>query len=406
MSYIPRYLEDVVLETSRTFKVLYVGGPRQVGKTTILRHLAEKIGVNYVTLDDRDARELAIRDPRLFLEQYRSPLFIDEVQYAPEIFSEIKLRVDASDKHGQYWLTGSEQFSMMKNVRESLAGRVGILTLLGLSHAELRKQSKLSEPFIPLRTELSETRDVSVGEIFKEIKEGAFPARYQQNVPTLESFYNSYVQTYIERDIAKLFHVSKLSNFEIFLQLCAARTGQLLNMSDLARDAGISVHAASEWLSILESGRQIYLLRPYFTNISKRLVKTPKIYFLDTGLAAYLTRWNSAEALRSGAMAGAFFETFVITQLIKSYLFRGIEPPIYYLRDKDGHEIDLLIEHSGKLTPLEIKLSASITAADVAPTEFWRKEIKNIENGAIICATDKISTFDRYTQLIPCTLIS
>ncbi|MBI3459025.1 ATP-binding protein [Candidatus Azambacteria bacterium] len=406
MKYITRYLEDSIIEIHRTFKVLYVGGPRQVGKTTTLRKLAKKLGVNYITLDDRIIRELALRDPHLFLEQYPSPLFIDEVQYAPGLFSEIKVRVDASDQCGRYWLTGSEQFAMMKNIRESLAGRVGILTLLGFSHAEIKGVKKIVTPFLNPKQILLRKKGDSINDIFTEIHRGSFPGLYQLNSPQTEIFYNSYIQTYLERDIAQLFHVAKLANFEIFLQLCAARTGQILNMSDLARDAGISLHAASEWLSILESSRQIYLLRPYYTNIPKRLVKMPKLYFLDTGLAAYLTRWNSPPSLQSGAMKGAFFETFVIIQIIKSYLYRGIEPPLFYVRDKDGHEIDLIIQREQKLFPIEIKCSANISTDDLVPIRFWRQAGLSLGQGSIICAVDKVSVFDKDTRLIPCHAIT
>ncbi len=404
MNYIQRYLESTVLETNKSFKVLYVGGPRQVGKTTMLQKLAGQLGMNYVTLDDREAREFALRDPGLFFKQYTCPLLIDGVQYAPELFSEIKYIVDKSDTRGQFWLTGSEQFSAMKNVRESLAGRVGILTLLGFSTAELLHTAKLPAPFSPLA--YGAVGDTSAQELFTNIIRGSFPARYQPEAGSTESFYNSYIQTYLERDIAQLFNVSKLADFQVFIQLCAARTGQTLNMSDLARDAGVSVPTASDWLNILESGRQIYLLRPYFVNISKRLVKAPKLYFLDTGLAAYLTKWRTGESLQFGAMAGAFFETFIVSEIIKSYLFRGIEPPLYYLRDQEGHEVDLLIDEGQRLLPIEIKLSATISSADVTPTVFWRKKIKNLGPGAVVCAVQKASTFDRETTLIPYALIS
>lgn len=407
--YVPRYLEETIQRVLRTFKVLYVGGPRQVGKTTLLLHLAKKAHVAYVSLDDLAQRKLAREDPALFLDQFATPLFIDEVQYAPELFPVIKLRVDRSTKRGQYWLTGSQQFAVMKHVRESLAGRVGIVSLLGFSLAERAQYPLSNTPFLPQQTVRGaqvEKTPMAPRILFTHILRGSFPTLTQRPAPSLDTFYNSYLQTYLDRDLRELFHVGKISAFHTFLQLCAARTGQLLNYSDLARDAGISVHAAREWVSILEQGLQIYLLHPYFPNVAKRLIKTPKLYFLDTGLAAFLTKWKTAETLMSGAMAGAFFETFVVSEIVKSYLFRGLEPPLYYLRDKEGHEIDCVIAREGKLYPIEIKLSSRVTEDMMRGMRYWRKKLRLATHGAIITAGNARVPLDREHTMLPAASIA
>lgn len=406
--YIHRYLEDVVKSVSKSFKVLYLGGPRQVGKTTLLRHMSEKLKMNYVTFDDLTLRAFANDDPELFLETYKSPLLIDEVQYAPKLFSYIKIKVDSSDQTGRYWLTGSQQFSVMKNIQESLAGRVGILNLLGFSCAEENLIKKQGIPFdLENFNKIGFAEKFSVQQLFKTIHRGSFPALVNNPKQDLEFFYNSYLQTYLDRDLRDIFGVQKLSEFRVFLQLCAARTGQLLNFSELARDAGVSVHAAKEWIQILEGTSQIYLLRPYYKNISKRLIKAPKLYFLDTGLAAFLTKWQSAETLFNGAMAGPIFETFVVSEIIKSYFYRGKQPPLYYYRDKEGREIDLLIEEEDKLVPIEIKRAMNITDDDVRHIKYFQKNIRESSGkGAVICLDKALRPFDRNIQIVPVGCIS
>lgn len=403
--YTPRYIEDTILKTHQTFKILYLGGPRQVGKTTVLLHLAKTFKFNYVTLDDLTARRLAKTDPELFLQQYARPLFIDEAQYAPELFPYLKLYADQSNQNGQYWLTGSQQFSVLKNVRESLAGRVGILNLLGFSLAEIQKQPQEKLPFLPTR-KTPATKHLTIQQIFNFIFTGFFPIFYGKNQPQYETFYNSYLQTYLDRDLNDIFQITKLAEFHTFLQLCAARTGQMLNFSDLARDSAISVNAAREWINILESTRQIYLLRPYYKNISKRLIKAPKLYFLDTGLAAWLTRWKTPETLMSGAMSGAFFETFVISEIVKSYLFRGQEPALYYFRDKEHHEVDLLIEENGMIYPIEVKLASNINGADFKGISYIRNKFDNIADGAVISVSKQEYPFDRHNKIIPVSFVS
>ncbi|MBI4994287.1 ATP-binding protein [Candidatus Peregrinibacteria bacterium] len=403
--YIPRYLEDVILGIHKTFKVLYLGGPRQVGKTTLLLKIAEKTGMNYVSLDDLSVRALAKGDPDLFLQKYSAPLLIDEVQYAPELFPYIKIRVDKNAKNGLYWLTGSQQFSIMKNVKESLAGRIGIVNLLGFSLAEEKRLPKTKNAFLP-GNKIKNHIVTGFNDIFNRIFRGSFPILALKNRPSLETFYNSYLQTYIDRDLRDIFNVSKISVFHTFLQLCAARTGQILNYADLARDANISVNAAQQWIAILENSMQIYILRPYYKNISKRLIKSPKIYFLDTGLAAFLTKWKTPQAISSGSMAGAFFETFAVSEIIKSYLFRGQEPPLYYFRDKEGHEVDLLIERNNKLYPVEIKLAAQINNTHLKNIIYLRNNGVCTGKGAVVCLAREELPISRLDSIMPVGVIS
>ena len=403
MMYIPRYLERTILRLHRSFKILYLGGPRQVGKTTILKHLAEKLIMNYVTLDELGERKLAKHDPELFLQRHPSPLFIDEVQYAPELFSALKIRVDQSDRKGRYWLSGSQHFSMMKNVRESLAGRIGIMNLLGFSEHESLKLPALRFPFYPKPQRSKKPFGVrlSVPEVFSKIHRGWFPSLFSRSAPPLEAFYNSYLQTYLDRDVRDHFQIEKISEFQDFLRLCAARTGQILNISDLARDAGVSVHAANTWIRILESSLQIYLLRPFSRNVSKRFIKAPKLYFLDTGLAAFLTLWKSPETLAAGNMAGAFFETFVIAEIVKSYLHRGELPPLYYFRDKEKHEVDLIIERNGMFSPIEIKMTANPTMADTRGIQYFQEKFPSVGKGTLICLRQTPLTLNDRLEALP-----
>jgi len=294
---------------------------------------------------------------------------------------------------------------VLKNVQESLAGRVGIVSLLGFSLAEIQETLYLEEPFRPDLPWVQQTFAASTPQLFDHILRGSFPALWDETPLRREVFFSSYLQTYIDRDLRDIFGVTKLSEFHTFIQLCAARTGQVLNYSDLARDAGISVHAAREWINILISTRHIFLLEPYFANIGKRLIKSPKLYFLDTGLGCYLTKWNDAGSLQAGAMAGAFFETFVVSELVKSYLFRGHQIPLYYLRDQQGHEIDLLIADGQALYPVEIKLASSIKTRDIEHIRYYRSRLK-LGKGAVISSTLQPYALDAETQVLPFSSIS
>lgn len=401
--YIKRTSEDVIKKLSKQFKVVLVTGARQVGKSTLLKHCDENR--NYVSLDDLSERELAINEPKLFLETHKAPLIIDEIQYAPNLLSYIKLIVDKSDKKGQYWLTGSQQFHLMKNVSESLAGRVGILDLMGLSLAEL-SQTPNNEPFFPDLEYIEERREkhknYSTSDIFKIIYNGSFPAlNNQDEFQDRNAFYSAYIRTYIERDIRDLSSISNEMKFLNFIRVVAARTGQVLKYSELANAVDISEPTAKTWLSVLVSSNIVYLLEPYYRNITKRMTKMPKIYFLDTGLCSYLTGWSSPEVIEKGAMNGAFFETFVVSEILKSYRHNGERPLIYWYRDTQQKEIDLLIERDGKLHPIEIKLTSN-------PNKSMLKHFNVLVNqgyGGLICMRESDIPLTEEVSAIPISYI-
>ena len=401
--YIKRTSEDVIKKLSKQFKVVLVTGARQVGKSTLLKHCDENR--NYVSLDDLSERELAINEPKLFLETHKAPLIIDEIQYAPNLLSYIKLIVDKSDKKGQYWLTGSQQFHLMKNVSESLAGRVGILDLMGLSLAEL-SQTPNNEPFFPDLEYIEERREnhknYSTSDIFKIIYNGSFPAlNNQDEFQDRNAFYSAYIRTYIERDIRDLSSISNEMKFLNFIRVVAARTGQVLKYSELANAVDISEPTAKTWLSVLVSSNIVYLLEPYYRNITKRMTKMPKIYFLDTGLCSYLTGWSSPEVIEKGAMNGAFFETFVVSEILKSYRHNGERPLIYWYRDTQQKEIDLLIERDGKLHPIEIKLTSN-------PNKSILKHFNVLDNqgyGVLICMRESDIPLTEDVSAIPISYI-
>ena len=401
--YIKRTSEDVIKKLSKQFKVVLVTGARQVGKSTLLKHCDENR--NYVSLDDLSERELAINEPKLFLETHKAPLIIDEIQYAPNLLSYIKLIVDKSDTKGQYWLTGSQQFHLMKNVSESLAGRVGILDLMGLSLAEL-SQTPNNEPFFPDLEYIEKRREnhknYSTSDIFKIIYNGSFPAlNNQDEFQDRNAFYSAYIRTYIERDIRDLSSISNEMKFLNFIRVVAARTGQVLKYSELANAVDISEPTAKTWLSVLVSSNIVYLLEPYYRNITKRMTKMPKIYFLDTGLCSYLTGWSSPEVIEKGAMNGAFFETFVVSEILKSYRHNGERPLIYWYRDTQQKEIDLLIERDGKLHPIEIKLTSN-------PNKSMLKHFNILDNqgyGGLICMRESDIPLTEDVSAIPISYI-
>jgi len=359
MNYRTRTLESFFLNASGQFPVMLVTGPRQIGKTTFLAHLAGKER-RVVTLDDPLVRALAVDDPALFLQRFPPPLLIDEIQYAPSLLPHIKMAVDSDGRAGAFWLTGSQQFHLMRGVSESLAGRVGVVQLLGFSNREL-VGDPMSAPFCPDPKTLNGRREAPLllPELFFRIWRGSFPALHQNAAADRDIFYSSYVQTYLQRDVRDLANVGDERAFLRFLRACAARTGQMLNMQNLCRDCDIHAATGKRWLSILESSGLIFLLEPWHSSFNKRLVKTPRLFFLDTGLAAYLTGWTTPETLEAGAMSGAFLETWVVGEILKSWWHNGRRAPMYYFRDKDGQEIDIVMELDGTLHPIEIKKSAN-----------------------------------------------
>ncbi|OGI02204.1 MAG: ATPase [Candidatus Melainabacteria bacterium GWF2_37_15] len=401
--YLKRTLAKHLKKISGTFPVLLLTGPRQVGKTTLLQHL-EPDERKYVTLDDPIIRSLAQEDPALFLERFKPPVLIDEIQYAPQLFPYIKMSVDKNKQPGAFWLTGSQQFHLMQNITESLAGRVGILKLQGFSQSEKNHNTDV-DPFLPdpehIETRCKSSVPKSLMQIYEAIWRGSFPAIVLNKEMDHNIFYSSYIQTYLQRDVRQITQIEDEKSFLKFLRSAAARTGQLINYADMARDADISSNTAKSWLSILEASGLIYLLEPYHTNVTKRLIKSPKLYFLDTGLCSYLTQWSTQEALEAGAMSGAILETYIMSELLKSYWHSGKQPQFYFYRDKDKKEIDLLISQNGKLYPLEFKKTASPDKTAAKNFSILNKLNIQIASGAVICLTSDYLPLTREIYSVP-----
>ncbi len=386
--YIRRTLEQQFLEASKHFPVMLVTGARQVGKTTFLRELGGEERA-YASLDDPRVLELARSDPALFMQRYPGPVIIDEIQYAPELLPFIKMAVDEQKAPGRYWLTGSLQFHLMKEVSESLAGRVAILKLLGLSRRERDHVTEATGPFLPtpsiLGPRLESMSALVLPDLYELIWRGAFPALAADQDMDCDLYYSSYVQTYLQRDLRDLAKVGDEVAFLRFVRACAARTAQILNFADLARDVDIAPNTAKNWLSILQTSGIIYLLEPYHTNVTKRLVKTPKLYFLDTGLCSWLTEWGSPQSLEAGAASGAILETWILVELLKTWWHNGKRAPFYYYRDKDKKEIDLLILQDDVLYPLEFKKSASPNRKSAAHFSVLEKLGRSVGSGGVVC---------------------
>lgn len=404
--YISRAMENRVRDLAKYFPVIMVCGPRQVGKTTMLKELSAHLSdnINYVTLDYPQIRMLAKSDPELFLQQYQPPVIIDEIQYAPELLPYIKIRVDESHSSGQYFLTGSQMFHMMRNVSESLAGRVGILTLYSLSQSEINQTE--STPFLPSKAVYCPTPPSS-SEIFQRIYRGSMPMLITNPGLLIEDFYGSYMQTYLERDIRDLVTIRDENKFLKFISCVAARTGQEVVLADLARDSDIDGKTADHWLSILVSSGLVYLLQPYFNNTIKRIIKRPKLYFMDTGLACYLSLWNNPRALELSAMAGAMFETFVISEIIKSYANAGKDTRnhLCYYRDNNNCEIDLIILENGKAYPVEIKKSAAPGKSAIKHFHVLEDMGLDVGNGCVLCMSPVVLPLDSKNRCIPVSCI-
>lgn len=407
MRYIARNLEKVVLEVTKEYPVVLVTGPRQVGKTTMLQKLMEGTDRNYVSLDDLNERNLAKTDPEMFLQLHKPPILIDEVQYAPELFVYIKIHVDKYHNAGDFWLTGSQVFKRMSGIQESLAGRVAVLSLTSLSQAEICGGEM--QPFTLDIEELSARRkertEADTGVIFDRIFRGSMPAIVSEKNSNSQIFYSSYLTTYIERDVREVSDAIDSLKFLHFITAVAARCGQILNIVEIARDADINQKQAKNWLGVLETVGLIFYLHPYSNNMLKRLVKTPKLYFYDTGLVCYLTKWSSAETLQSGAMNGAILENYVVAEIRKTYLNCGKDPYMYYYRDKDAREIDIILEHDGVLNPIEIKKTANPGSELIKVFKLLDKSSAKRSKGAVVCMKPELSAIDRENYIVPVWMI-
>jgi predicted AAA+ superfamily ATPase len=396
--YKERTIQNEIMRISRNFKTLLLTGPRQVGKTTLLTHAAET-SRKYVSLDNPEDLHRAKTDPKGFLDIYAPPVIIDEIQYAPELFTYIKMLVDDSDKRGQIWMTGSQQYNMLEGITESLAGRVIILNMQGFSIYERQGKGAMQKPFLPSAQPPRLLAHKNTLNTFKVIWQGAFPDVITKDEKSRKDFYDSYIRTYIERDIRRIVNIGSETAFITFLKVAAARTGQELVIEDIARNVSVAPSTAKSWLSILNASGLVYLLQPYFRNITKRLTRRPKLYFMDTGLAAYLAGWTTSESLETGASAGAFFETFCVSEIVKSWQHNDAHPELYFFRDEKRHEIDLLIHQDGLFYPIEIKKHGTPVLSDISAFKIFEK-LEKLGCGCEICLTDKVQPLDRDTMAI------
>jgi len=382
--YIKRSLEPIIKKAVSEFPAVILTGPRQSGKTTLLKHLfIDDYG--YLSFDPPDLRAAAKEDPRGFLEMYPPPFIFDEVQYVPDLLPYIKERIDAHrERAGQYLLTGSQNLLLMEKTTESLAGRTAILRLLPMSRREIEGRPGLALPWEAKETQKSRRKDFAHA-VWDDFLRGNYPELVADPERDISLWHSGYVQTYLERDVRSIRQVGDLTQFQAFLRGLAARSAQLLNMADLARDLGLALNTAKAWLSVLEATYQVIILRPYFANIGKRLVKTPKVYFTDIGTMCYLTGLKDPEHAASGPMGGAIMETAVLTEIIKTLTHRGIDPQVFFWRTSMGSEVDIVIEHSGKLVPIEVKLSATPRPAMGGSVRSFQKDFgKRVLPGYVV----------------------
>lgn len=408
MRYIKRSLEKNILDLSEDYSCILLIGPRQVGKTTMLEHLMEGTDRNRVSLDNVENRRLAKKDPELFLELHPAPILIDEVQYAPELFSCIKIRVDNGAPPGSFWLTGSQSFNLMRLAQESLAGRTAVIHMSALSQSEMYGDGQTA----PLSLTLDQLNERKVHlapcnaiGIYERIWNGAMPGHRSGKYKDRDVFYSSYVQTYINRDVADMIPGVDQLLFSDFIRAAACRAGQMLNVHDIARDVGVSDDTAKRWLQVLEKSEVVFYLRPYSNNLLKRTVKTPKMYFFDTGLVAYLTKYSSPEILMNGAINGAILENYTVAEIRKTWHNSAKECLLHYYRDKDSNEIDMVIEADGELHPLEIKKSSNPGTELTSVFKVLNNSSLPRGTGAILCLREELSAIDRQTYILPIWMI-
>lgn len=409
MTYISRAIEKTFLAAVRDFKVVLVTGPRQCGKTTMMKKMAEdeNRGRKYISLDDFAARKMAVESPNLFLQVYKPPVFIDEVQYAPQLFSYIKMYVDEYQQPGDIWLSGSQIFKLMENVQESLAGRVGILKMNTFSQAEIEEVE--SSPFRPeidyLIARGENRKKIEMPELYERIFKGSLPDVVQHELSSRDRLYSSYIATYIERDVREISGIIDSLKFYDFVTATAAHIGQIINFRTIADEAGISVQTAKEWMQILERLGIIFFLHPYTNNLLKRTISKPKLYFYDTGLAIYLTRWSDSITLMNGSFNGAALENFVVSEIVKSYYNAGEEHYINYYRDKDAKEIDIVREINNTVYPMEIKKTGLPDERITKVFSVLENKGKTVAPGIVLCTAQNISTLGKGNYVVPIAFV-
>lgn len=407
MRYIKRDIEEKIRSLNEEYACILITGPRQVGKTTVLRAIMDD-SRTYVTLDDMEERALAKRDPAMFLQLHDTPIFIDEVQYAPELFSVIKMAIDNGAAPGSFWLTGSQAFRMMELAQESLAGRVAVLHMPSLSQHEVYGSGECTPftvdlPALKARKQTHLPADIAA--IYERIWNGSMPGLVSGKYTDRDVFYSSYAQTYIDRDVTEQIQLTDKLLFRDFIRAAACRAGQMLNIHDIASDVGVSNDTAKRWLQVLEKSDIIFLLRPYSNNLLKRTVQTPKMYFFDTGLVAYFTRYSSPEILANGAINGAILENYVVAEIRKTYMNCGKECLMWYYRDQDSNEIDLVIESDGELHPLEVKRSVNPGTELIRAFAILDKGSVPRGVGAILCMRPELSAIDARHLIVPIWMI-
>lgn len=409
---IQRAIKPQVTSALKNYPIVVITGARQVGKSTLVYSYVKEQGFEYVSLDNMEQRKLAQQDPKYFLQQFQLPLIIDEVQYAPELFEAIEeivntKRLKEEKSNGLFLLTGSQTFQLMKNVGQSLAGRASIIQMLPLSLDEILGYP--STPFIPNQDRIDMFKDrnpIDVKSLFAFITKGMYPELYKDDQRVIHDYYENYVSTYLDRDISELINLKDKMKFHNFLQYLAALTSQQINVSDMARRLGVTSATIQSWLSILESTGLIYFLQPYNdTSITKRVVKASKLYFSDTGLAAYLARLNHPETLRLSNFSDAFNETFIINEIRKSFLNHKLPFHAYYYRDNNQNEIDLVLLYQGELSLIEIKQGVAFELRDVKSFKQLETSLYAIKNRVIVCNTEQNYPLSKDVQVVSFKII-
>lgn len=408
MNYIKRDLERKFLHMSSAFKAVMVVGARQVGKSTMLKHLAKDQNRTYVTMDDTQLRAFAQSDPKLFLQTYQPPILIDEVQKAPELFDEIKILCDESDERGRFWLTGSQSKKLVKKAGDSLAGRLCILKMYSLSAREKlgvdpAEELVFSLPALTARKKLFGQNNILA--VFENIWRGGLPDVQEKDGEQLGEYFNSYIETYLMRDAVDDYGIADTEGFRKFLRACAAFVGQLVNFNDLGASAGVSGVTAKEWVRVLQSMGIVFLLEPYASNELKRLIKTPKLYFCDTGFCAYLSSWTTRDVLMNGAASGHYYENYVIAELLRHYAYGKNKVNLNFYRDNKMKEIDLIIEEDGVLRPVEIKKASAPDPSAAKAFSVLKNAGRAVGVGAVICMSDVVLPLGENALIVPSNLI-